>query len=290
MEIISRPARLVDLAQARHESAREVGELVDTPAGIIHAVVRGAGSDVVLLHGVTDNAHTWHGVQEALLVGARTHAVDLPGHGLSDIPAGPLDALEMATRVVGYMDRKGIGRAVVVGWSLGGAVALALAARHADRVKSLVLESPAVLAFPFPVALWPLKVAGVAELMFRIGAMPGPRRFFMSSTFAPGFEPPEEVVERYYRDWQIKGRASYVRALLRAYESTALSPLIRGIATPAWVVHGDADRIVPARVGRELAGLLPKADLRALAGAGHAPHIEAPEAVLSAIHDALSMA
>jgi len=290
LEIISRPARLVDLDDARREPAREAGKFVGTPDGTVHAVVRGSGSDVVLLHGVTDNAHTWRGVQEALLGRARTHAVDLPGHGLSDIPSAPLDALEMANRVVGYMDCEGIERAVVVGWSLGGAVAVALAARHPDRVKSLVLESPAVLAFPFPFALWPLKVDRVGELMFRIGAMPSLRRFFMASTFAPRFRPSEEVVERYWRDWQIKGRARYVRALLRAFESTALSPLIPGISTPAWIVHGDADRLVPARVGRELAALLPKADLRALAGVGHAPHIERPEVVLGAVHDALSMA
>lgn len=290
LEIVTRPPKLVDLVEARRDPAREVGNLVATSTGTLHAIVRGTGPDVVLLHGVTDNAHTWRGVQEALEGVARTHAVDLPGHGLSDIPPAPLGARQMASWVAAYLDEVGVDRAVIVGWSLGGAVSLAFAADHPARVKGLVLESTAALAFPFPKALWPLKVNGIAELMFRIGAFPGPRRFFMSTTFDRRFEPPEDVLERYWRDWQIKGRARYVRDLLRAFESTAISSLLGGISAPAWIVHGEEDRIVPARVGRELARLLPKADLRALAGVGHAPHVERPEVVLGAVRDALSMA
>lgn len=288
MQVVTQPARLVALDSARSDPAREPGEFVTTPDGTLHVVVRGSGPDVVLIHGVTDNAHTWHDVQDLLAGSARTHAVDLPGHGLSDLPDRPLEASEMAEWIGAYLEQRGIDRAVVVGWSLGGAVALALSALHAARVSAVVFEAPAVLEFPFPNALFPLKLPGSGEVMPLIASVSGPRRFFMSSTFAPGFSPPEEVVERYWRGWQIKGRARYVRALLRDFEGPATTPFIEQVRAPAWVVHGDQDAIVPAGVGRELAGRLSKADLVALAGVGHAPHIERPDAMLEAVRAALA--
>lgn len=287
LEVVTRPARLVALSDARCEPARELGEFVPTSAGVIHAIIRGQGPDVVLLHGVTDNAHTWHDCQAALAGVARVHALDLPGHGLSDIPNESLSAREMAAWVAAYLDAAKIDRAVVVGWSLGGAVAVALAAESAPRVASVVLEAPAVLDFPFPFALWPLRVGGVAEIMHRLAARPGPRRFFMSQTFASGFKPTEEVVERYWRGWQVRGRARYIRALLREFEAVETIPMFSQMNVPLWVVHGDQDQLVPIRVGRELPNRYAKAELSVLTGVGHAPHVERPQAVLDAVRAAL---
>jgi pimeloyl-ACP methyl ester carboxylesterase len=256
--------------------------------GTAHAVVRGAGPDVLLLHGVTDNAHTWHDVQASLAGVARTHALDLPGHGLSDIPGEPLTASRMAAYVSSYLDAMRIDRAVVLGWSLGGAVAAALSAEYASRVSGLVLEAPAVLDFAFPSALMPLKFIGAGEVMHLIGANRTLRRFFMASTFARGYSPSEDVLERYWRGWQVTGRSRYVRALLRQFVSSATTPLLGEIRAPIWVVHGEQDQIVPVRVADELGKLLPRAKISKPTKVGHAPHVERREAVLDAIREALS--
>lgn len=255
--------------------------------GTVHAVVRGAGTDVVLLHGVTDNAHTWHDLQAALAGIARTHALDLPGHGLSDIPSEPLTARRMAGCVAAYLDAARIDRAVVLGWSLGGAVAAALSADHPARVSALVLEAPAVLDFAFPTALMPLKFAGAGEVMHLIAANRTMRRFFMSSTFARGYSPSEDVVERYWRGWQVSGRSRYVRALLREFKSSETTPLLGEIRAPTWVVHGDQDQIVPVRVADELGKLLRGARISRPTKVGHAPHVERREVVLDAIREAM---
>jgi pimeloyl-ACP methyl ester carboxylesterase len=287
LEIVTRPARRVDLADARKDSAREIDRFVTAPLGTIHAVVRGEGPDVVLLHGVTDNGHTWHDVQSALGASARVHAVDLPGHGLSDIPAGPLTARTMAEWVAAYFDAARIERAVVVGWSLGGAVAAAFSADHAARVSGLVLEAPAVLDFAFPISLWPLRISGVAEIMYRLAANKTMRRFFMSSAFAQSFAPSDDVLERYWRGWQINGRPRYIRALLHAFKSTETTPLLGGIRAPSWIVHGDEDQLIPLRVADELSKQLTSAKLFRLNKVGHSPHLERPDVVLDAIAEAI---
>jgi pimeloyl-ACP methyl ester carboxylesterase len=101
------------LEQARQNPAWHRGDLVITQRGIQHALVRGQGPDVILLHGITDNAHTWNAVQERLAGVARTHALDLPGHGLSDIPGTLPTPPEMADWVAAYMDAARVDSAVI---------------------------------------------------------------------------------------------------------------------------------------------------------------------------------
>ena len=104
----------------------------------LHAKVTSNGPDVLLVHGVTDNLHTWDRITPALATRARVHAVDLPGHGGSPIPDRPLRMAEMARALSDYLDEADITRCVVVGNSVGGGVSLMLAASEPDRVRGVV--------------------------------------------------------------------------------------------------------------------------------------------------------
>jgi haloacetate dehalogenase len=85
--------QLVDLIRAR---AGAPGSLVRTRAGEIHARVTGSGPPVLLIHGVTESTETFFELQESLSHVATIHAIDLPGHGYSDIPLSALTLDEMA--------------------------------------------------------------------------------------------------------------------------------------------------------------------------------------------------
>ena len=113
-------------------------------AGVrLHYVEMGRGEPVILLHDAGESAaKTWiaSGAMAGLAPAFRAIALDFPGHGASDKPAGPARyGREMAADVLRLMDHLGLRKAHVVGFGLGAQVGAWLAARHPDRVQSLVL-------------------------------------------------------------------------------------------------------------------------------------------------------
>jgi len=105
----------------------------------------GSGPPLVLLHGFASSIFTWRDTLPALARGHDVVALDLPGFGGSEQPVG-LTAERYPRVVIGLMDRLGIERFALMGNSLGGAVALLVAADHPARVERLVLVDAAGLS------------------------------------------------------------------------------------------------------------------------------------------------
>jgi len=103
------------------------------------------GAPVILIHGFGGDCLSWLFNQEALAEGHTTYAIDLPGHGGSDKDVGDGTLDVMIKAVLDFMEANGIAKAHLVGHSMGGAVSLALALRHPDRVASASLLAPAGL-------------------------------------------------------------------------------------------------------------------------------------------------
>lgn len=264
-------------------------QLIETRAGRLAVIVRGSGPDLVLIHGITDNADTWRAVQARLASRARVHAVDLPGHGLSDIPARPLTVAKQANAVVAYLEAAGITRCVVSGNSLGGGVTLGVAYQAPERVTAAVPLCALGTPFPVPFSLGTLRYRPFAECMPLIGRSVRLGRLFMRDVFHPGFRPSDEIVRDYYRQWPIRGRAPYLRNLLRAIDVAEPMPWLASIRLPVHVVHGEVDRIIPVRVGREIAAALPNATLTILPGIGHEPQHECVEQTCGMLEEALAL-
>lgn len=106
----------------------------------IHYQQLGRGPDVLLIHGLFCNiAFWWFHVAPRLAETRRVTALDLRGHGFSGMPAAGYRAVDLADDVVALMDHLQMSEAHVIGHSFGGAVALALAALHPERVSRLTL-------------------------------------------------------------------------------------------------------------------------------------------------------
>jgi len=124
----------------------------------LHYRQRGAGTDVILLHGIATNMTYWLlTVMPRLAPHHRATVYDLRGHGLSDLTESGYTSGELAEDLRGLMDDLDIERAHVVGHSYGGVVALHHAARYPERVRSLTIVDSAIPALRrhMPLSEWP---------------------------------------------------------------------------------------------------------------------------------------
>ena len=112
---------------------------VRLPWGALHVETAGAGTPLLLVSGLNGLAAPWHGIMPALAGNFRVIAHDHRGLGGSDGWQGPWSVDQIASDVIGLMDGLGIARAHLVGHSLGGAAAQAIAADHPERVAGLVI-------------------------------------------------------------------------------------------------------------------------------------------------------
>lgn len=121
-----------------------VGRFVELPDSRLHVVDQGSGPVLLLVHGLGGQLrHFTYGLVPLLAQRFRVIAVDRPGSGHSTRVPGASASLEhQADTLVTLLDRLGVGRATVVGHSLGGAISLALALRHPARVNGLALIAP----------------------------------------------------------------------------------------------------------------------------------------------------
>ncbi len=105
--------------------------------------LKGKGVPLLLLHGFTGDVSTWEPAVGLLSKHFLTIAVDLPGHGETDAPEDPVrySAENTAADLAALLDELGIDRTYVLGYSMGGRLALSFSFLHKERVKGLILES-----------------------------------------------------------------------------------------------------------------------------------------------------
>ncbi|SRR5579875_1773108 len=281
---------------------------VDTDdGGRIHAVERGSGPPVVLLHGVTLSLATWAHQLRDLAADHRIVAMDQRGHGLS-LPGGdgfgppgsgrglrdngPAPATgapgirRLAADVRCVLDALGIERAVLVGHSMGGMVALQLAvdmdgADLARRVAGLALVSTTagpVVSLPgsrrVMGTLAPL-TARALQLGARAGvqALPSRDLRWWSARLAFGADAPPALVG--LTEQMIRATPPPTLAgLLGSLVTFDLSDELGRLQVPAMVVAGTHDRLLPPGHARRLAAGLPDAHLVELPRCGHMPMLE----------------
>lgn len=242
--------------------------------------------DLVLLHGWGMNAAVWDGLPADLTAGLTQHRIELPGHGESPFPPllgpGPGSLWRWADACLAAAPE----RAIWLGWSLGGLVALAAALRAPKRVRGLIL-------------------------------MTATPRFVRATDWTPAV--PESTLDDFHEGLlsdptgtlarflalQVRG-SEHARAVLRTLRhELALRPApdpaalalglellrdedLRGplpdIRCPALWVFGGKDTLVPPAVGARVECLMTQAQVQVIAGAAHAPFLSHPRETASAIH------
>ena len=238
---------------------------------------------VILLHGFGASLDTWDSWAARLSATYRVVRFDMPGFALTgaDPPGDYTDARTMT--VLGLlMDAEQIGRASLIGNSLGGKIAWMFAAAHPERVEKLVLVSPD--GFASPGFAYGRRAQVPAMLRLLPYVLP---TTMVRATLAPAYGNPaaltEERVAR-YRDLML---APGVRqAMLARMEQVMLQPpesLLRSIRAPTLLVWGERDAMIPFGNAADYQKLIPDCRLAALPGLGHVPQEEDPERSLAPV-------
>ncbi|MBA3461028.1 MAG: alpha/beta fold hydrolase [Deltaproteobacteria bacterium] len=231
------------------------------------------GHPFACIHGFGGDKETWL-LMSALVPRSRgIDLIDLPGHGTStDVPESEATIRHHAEAVLRVLDHAGVDRAIICGNSMGGGVALRLAASFPDRVAGLVLvASIGRDIHDGPARTW---IDGDNPLI--------PREQDVDKFMAIALERPPPVGKAVIRHVIMERvrRASTLQKLFRGFvlagEADGVPRDVASIDHLTLVIHGEQDRIISKRVAEDLVQALPRAELVVMRGVGHAPQLEAP--------------
>ena len=245
----------------------------------IRYVRKGQGPPLVLLHGLGSSIYSWSQVLDSLAQRHDVVALDLPGFGSSDQPED-LAFSRLPRAVLGLMDRLGLEKASLAGNSLGGAVAIVVAAERPERVDRLVLldaagfnfaaqDRPAIFRF----------ISAVPHIL--VERLPMRRRLTRAALRQVFFDPAQvtdERVEEYAAPMLRPGAARALQSLLTSssHELDRFEELLARVRSPTLVLWGLEDRWVPVTDADRFAASIPGSRTIVLKRCGHLPQEERP--------------
>ena len=241
-------------------------EHVDIDAGRIRYAKRGESGDaVILVHGFGGDADNWLFNIDALAEEATVYALDLPGHGQSSKGMGNPSLKAMTTALAQFMDALGIDSAHLVGHSMGGAIAMQMAADHAGKVKSMSLICSAGLG------------AEIGNYVDRFIAAQGRKDLkpVLEMLFADRSLVSRQLVDDVLKYKRLDGVDPFLKALGASLfgggkQQDAPGKAVGAAASKAMVIWGGKDEVIPAAH----ANALPGAKVHVFEDAGHMVFME----------------
>lgn len=235
----------------------------------------GDGAPILLIHGLGYDRRGWGPAQGLLAGGLRVLTFDNRGVGESDRPPGPYSIALMAADALAVLDDAGVGRAHLVGTSLGGMVAQELALSSPERVETLVLASTTPggdEGFPMP--------ERSVELFSAFADDPSDgnlRRIVENSLSARTVATRPELVDEIFR-YRLENPPALDGWLAQAAAGRSFSSLsaLAGLSMPTLIIHGMDDNVVDHRNAELLARAIPGSQLLLLRDAGHLCFWEEP--------------
>lgn len=238
----------------------------------------GTGRPLVLLHGWSMSSAVFSEVATSLAADFRVLCPDLPGHGQSDVMSGwRLSAL--AAAVEHWTERLQLSNIALLGWSLGGQVALQIAANGQLQVNKLLLVATTprfCQSDDWAHGLPPTQIKALDRNLVRAYEKT------MGDFFNLQFVGENLPKERYRQILKFAVRCSKLpqtevaRDALRLLSRADLRPQLTTVSQPTLIMHGEVDQIIPLAAGEYLASHLPSAQLYHLPNIGHAPFFSSP--------------
>ncbi|HEU5010960.1 MAG TPA: 3-oxoadipate enol-lactonase [Roseiflexaceae bacterium] len=224
---------------------------------------------LVFINSLGTDMHMWGSQTSVLGQGFRVVRYDTRGHGQSDAPEGPYTIEQLGQDALALLDHLNIERAHVCGLSLGGMVALWLAATHSERVSRAVFANTA--AQIGSAESWQARIDAV-----QAGGMAAVRGMVLARFLSPRFRKEHPAVTSSIGDMlEATDPTGYIGACA-ALRDTDLHPIVSAISAPSLIIAGTLDESTPPAQSDELHAAIAGSELIKLP-AGHLSNIEQPE-------------
>lgn len=254
---------------ASDESEEDQGpkyEFAETQAGSLRYAKRGSGEEtIILIHGFGGDLDNWLFNLDALAEKATVYALDLPGHGQSTKKLDNPGLASLTAALAGFMDKLGLSKAHLVGHSMGGAIAMSMAADHPPKVKSLTLICPGGLGPEIG-----SYVQDYVAAQGRKDLKPALEQLFADKNLVS-----RQLVDDVLKYKRLDGVEAILKSLSAALfaggrQQDALGHRLKEKLPPTLVIWGKEDQVIPPSHSANLPG----AKVHVIENAGHMVFME----------------
>lgn len=254
----------------------------------IHYEVAGSGEPLVLIAGLGYPLWMWHRMVPYLAQHFQVIAFDNRGVGQTDKPAGAYTAQMLAADTAGLLEALGIEKAIVMGHSMGGFIAQAMALDFPQKISKLILSATnfgGPRHIPITPEAWAVLSDVTSDPLTRF------KNGLMFST-APGWADQNPEIIKTWIEWRIAHpielapyQAQMAIGLGLISEAAAFESRLPNVSAPTLILFGKHDKVVPAGNADLLARQIPNSKIAILPDAGHFFPMEVPQAASQVVID-----
>ena len=251
----------------------------------------GEGASLVLIHGFTDNLGMWYNQVPVFSQRFKVLTYDVRGHGKTETPEDGFSMQIFADDAHALLKALGIEKACMLGYSMGGRIALQFALAHPEMTTGLIFANSGVIgsdAKPTEAQL-----AALAERreqmveMFATGRIEVIADGMAERSFSPGFREEDPVAFQRYKDVKLENDPRHYLEIMKAMVQAVTNPPdLRRLECPVLIIAGDRDGFMTVDEARSMERVVSDATVTVLP-TGHAAAIEAPQAFNQAVLDFL---
>lgn len=258
----------------------------------VHYKLYGEGEPTfILLHGFGASLFSWREIVQPLSAYGTVIAYDRPAFGLTERPmewegANPYSQEAQIELLIDLMNTLRIEKAILIGNSAGGTIAMLAALQHPERVQALILVDPAVYAGGgAPAWIRPLlntpQMNHLGPLFARQIQTRGLE--IVQMAWHDPSKITDEIIEGYAKPLQAENWDKALWYLTVSSRESNLQNQLQNFNMPVLIIAGDDDRIVPTEQSIRLASEIPNAQLVVIPQSGHVPHEEKPQEFMQAV-------